>query len=232
MRILLVEDEPRVAHFVARGLREQSYAVDLAPDGEQASYLGSINEYDLVILDVLLPVKDGCTVCRELRASGFRQPVLMMTGCDSVDDRIAGLDAGADDYLCKPFDFRELLARIRALLRRPHQSRPEVIRILDLVVNQASHSVSRQGRHIALTAKEYALLDFLVARQNRIVSRDDIAQQVWDENFDPFTNVIDVYIRRIRSKIDKGFARPLIRTRRGEGYILSTMPEAALSGFE
>jgi two-component system copper resistance phosphate regulon response regulator CusR len=225
MRILLVEDEPRVAHFVAKGLRERSYAVDIAPDGEQAGYLGAINEYDLVILDVLMPVKDGYTVCRELRASGFRQPVLMMTGCDSVEDRIAGLDAGADDYLCKPFDFRELLARIRALLRRPHENRPEVIRLGDLVLNQASHSVSRQGRNITLTAREYALVDFLVARRSRIVSRDDIAQHVWDENFDPVTNVIDVYIRRIRRKIDKGFGRPLIETRRGQGYLLSTMPE-------
>jgi DNA-binding response OmpR family regulator len=221
MRLLLVEDEPRVAGFIAKGLREQSYAVDVAGDGEQAVYLAGVNEYDLVILDVMLPIKNGYAVCRELRAAGLRRPVIMLTARDSVDDRVTGLDAGADDYLTKPFDFKELLARIRALLRRPHELRPEVIRILDLTLDPGCHAVTRGGRPILLTAKEYALLEFLVLRQDRLVNREQIAQHVWDENFDPFSNIIDVYVRRLRAKVDDGFARPLIHTRRGEGYILS-----------
>ncbi len=226
MRILLVEDEPRVARFIAKGLREQSYALDIAGDGEAALYQASINDYDFVILDVMLPVKDGYQVCRELRGAGFRHPILMLTARDAVDDRVAGLDAGADDYLSKPFDFKELLARIRALLRRPHELRPRVIQVSDLKLDTGSHAVWRRGRSISLTAKEYALLEFLVLRQNRIVNREQIAEHVWDENFDPFSNVIDVYVRRLRTKIDEGFNRSLIHTRRGEGYMLSADPEA------
>ena len=227
MRLLLVEDEPRVARFIAKGLREKTYAVDLAPDGEQALYLSEVNDYDLIILDVMLPVKNGYTVCRELRAAGCRRPVLMLTARDAVDDRVKGLDSGADDYLTKPFDFKELLARIRALLRRPHEIRPEVIRISDLTLNTGNHTAMRAGRPIGLTAKEYALLEFLVQRRNRIVGREQIAQHVWDENFDPLSNVIDVYVRRLRAKIDEGFDQSLIHTRRGEGYMLSAEPESA-----
>lgn len=227
MRLLLVEDEPRVARFVAKGLRDESYAVDLASNGDQALYQSSINEYDLIILDVMLPLKNGYLVCRELRRAGFRHPVLMLTARDSVDDRVTGLDSGADDYLIKPFDFKELLARIRALLRRPREVQPEVIRISDLTVNTGSHRVTRQGRAISLTAKEYALLEFMVRRRNRIVNREQIAEHVWDENFDPMSNVIDVYIRRLRTKIDEGFASALIHTRRGEGYMFSGDLEAA-----
>jgi two-component system, OmpR family, copper resistance phosphate regulon response regulator CusR len=227
MRLLLVEDEPRVARFIAKGLREQSYAVDLAPDGDQALYQARENEYDLVILDVMLPVKDGYAVCQELRAAGFRHPVLMLTARDAVDDRVHGLDSGADDYLTKPFDFKELLARIRALLRRPREIRPELIRVADLVLNTGDHTAMRGGRAIGLTAKEYALLEFLMQRPNRIVNREQIAQHVWDENFDPLSNVIDVYVRRLRAKIDEGFAEPLIHTRRGEGYLLSGETENA-----
>src|ERR1035441_3683011 len=157
VRILLVEDEARVAAFIARGLREQAYAVDLASDGEQAVYLATVNEYDLVILDVMLPLKDGHAVCRELRAAGFRSPILMLTARDAVDDRVAGLDSGADDYLTKPFDFKELLARLRALSRRSGVPRPEVLQAADLALNTASHAVTRAGRPISLTAKEYAL---------------------------------------------------------------------------
>jgi two-component system copper resistance phosphate regulon response regulator CusR len=227
MRLLLAEDEPRVARFIAKGLREQSYAVDVAPDGEQALYLAEVNDYDLIILDVMLPIKDGYAVCRELRAAGRRHPVLMLTARDTVDDRVAGLDSGADDYLTKPFDFKELLARIRALLRRPHEIRPELIRVADLTLNTGNHTAARAGRPIGLTAKEYALLEFLVQSRNRIVSREQIAGHVWDENFDPLSNVIDVYVRRLRAKIDAGFAPSLIHTRRGEGYMLSAEEEEA-----
>jgi DNA-binding response OmpR family regulator len=225
MRLLLVEDEPRVARFIARGLREQSYAVNIASNGEEALYQAREIDYDLLILDVMLPVKDGYAVCRELRAAGFRNPILMLTARDAVDDRVAGLDSGADDYLTKPFDFKELLARLRALLRRPHEIRPEMLRLSDLVLNTGNHSATRGDRSIGLTAKEYALLEFLMLRRDRIVNREQIAQHVWDENFDPLSNVIDVYVRRLRAKIDEGFTRPLIHTRRGEGYMLSAEPE-------
>jgi two-component system copper resistance phosphate regulon response regulator CusR len=223
---LLVEDESRVAGFIAKGLREQAYAVDIASDGEQALYQAAVNQYDIVILDVMLPVKDGHTVCRELRASGFRTPILMLTARGAVDDRVEGLDSGADDYLAKPFDFKELLARLRALLRRSAGLRPQVARVADLTLNTASHAVTRAGKPVNLTAKEYALIEFLVLNQGRVVGREQIGQHVWDENFDPFSNVIDVYIKRLRSKLDTGFGRRLIHTRRGEGYILSAQPDA------
>lgn len=226
MRLLLVEDEPRVAGFIAKGLREQSYAVDISPDGEDAVYRACASDYDLVILDVMLPRKDGYAVCRELRSRGFRPPILMLTARDAVDDRVTGLDAGADDYLSKPFEFKELLARIRALLRRPSEIRPELLQVSDLVLDTAGHGVTRAGHRIELTAKEYALLEFLVLRENRVVNREQIAQHVWDESFDPLSNIIDVYVRRLRAKIDEGFSPPLIHTRRGEGYILSAGPES------
>jgi two-component system copper resistance phosphate regulon response regulator CusR len=227
MRILLVEDESRVAGFIARGLREQAYAVDIAADGEQALYQAAINQYDFVILDVMLPVKNGHAVCRELRASGFAAPILMLTARDAIDDRVAGLDAGADDYLVKPFDFKELLARLRALARRPHQVRPQVLRIADLALDTASHTVQRGGRPVSLTAKEYALLEFLLRNSGRVVGREEIAEHVWDEAFDPLSNIIDVYIKRLRSKLDSGEAARLIHTRRGEGYVLAATQAAA-----
>jgi two-component system copper resistance phosphate regulon response regulator CusR len=227
VRILLVEDEARVAGFIGRGLREHAYAVDIASDGEQALYLASVNEYDLVLLDVMLPKKDGYAVCRELRASGSRTPVLMLTARDAVDDRVAGLDTGADDYLVKPFEFKELLARMRALLRRSADWRPPVAHLADLTVDTGSHAVLRAGRKITLTAKEYALLEFLVLRHDRVVGRAEIAQHVWDDDFDPFSNIIDVYVKRLRAKIDAGSDRPLIHTRRGEGYIFTAGSGAA-----
>ena len=226
VRILLVEDEARVASFIARGLREHTYAVDLAADGEQALYLASVNPYDLVVLDLMLPVKDGYTVCRELRAGGFRLPILMLTARDGVDDLVAGLDCGADDYLTKPFDFKELLARLRALLRRSADLRPPVARVADLVLDTGSHAVERGGRTVSLTAKEYALLEYLVLNEGRVVGREQIAQHVWDEMFDPLSNVIDVYVKRLRAKLDSGQERRLIHTRRGEGYILTAEPGA------
>jgi DNA-binding response OmpR family regulator len=226
VRILLVEDETRVAGFIAKGLREHAYAVDVAGDGEQAIYYAAVNEYDLVILDVMLPIKDGHQVCRELRAAGFRAPILMLTARDAVDDRVAGLDSGADDYLAKPFDFKELLARLRALSRRSDRLRPQVLRIADLTLNTANHVATRAGRPVSLTAKEYGLLEFLVMNEGRVVGREQIAQHVWDESFDPLSNVIDVYIKRLRAKLDTGVARKLIHTRRGEGYILTAKPGA------
>ncbi len=221
-----MEDESRVAGFIARGLREQTYAVDIAADGEQALYQASINEYDILILDVMLPIKDGHSVCRELRAAGFRTPILMLTALGSVDDRVTGLDSGADDYLAKPFDFKELLARLRALLRRSASLRPRVAHVADLVLDTGSHGVRRAGRDIDLTAKEYALLEYLMLNEGRVVGREQIAQHVWDENFDAFSNVIDVYIKRLRGKLDTGHGRRLIHTRRGEGYILTAAPGA------
>jgi len=215
-----------VAGFIAKGLREQTYAVDVARDGEQALYQAAVNTYDLVILDVMLPIKDGHSVCRELRASGFGAPILMLTARGAVDDRVAGLDSGADDYLAKPFDFKELLARLRALLRRSKEFRPQICRVADVTLNTASHAVARHGKSVSLTAKEYALLEFLVLNENRIVGREQIAEHVWDESFDPFSNVIDVYVKRLRAKLETGGQTRLIHTRRGEGYILSEQPGA------
>jgi two-component system copper resistance phosphate regulon response regulator CusR len=180
VRILLVEDEARVAGFIAKGLREQSYAVDIASDGDNGLYQAAVNHYDLVILDVMLPRKNGHAVCRELRAAAFRGPILMLTARDAIDDRVAGLDSGADDYVLKPFDFKELLARLRALLRRSGVPRPENLPVADLSINTASHAVTRAGRNINLTAKEYALLEFLVLHQDQVVGREAIAQHVWD----------------------------------------------------
>jgi DNA-binding response OmpR family regulator len=220
MRILIVEDEPRMANVIAKGLREATYAVDVAEDGDAALYQTSINDYDLIVLDVLLPKRDGFEVCRELRARGHATPVLMLTARATVDDRINGFDAGADDYLTKPFSFRELLARIRALLRRDSQLRPEIFEVADLIVDSASHRVSRAKHHVQLTAKEYALLEYLARRAGQLVSRAEIAAHVWDDSFDPFSNTIEVYMNRIRKKIDGDHSIKLLHTRRGEGYIL------------
>ena len=222
MRILLVEDEPRMANVIAKGLREQAYAVDIAEDGDAALYQASINDYDLIVLDVLLPRRDGFEVCRELRARSDATPILMLTARAAVDDRITGFDAGADDYLTKPFSFRELVARIRALLRRDAQLRPDIYRLEDLVVDSANHRVSRASRPIELTAKEYALLEYLVRRAGQLVSRSEIAAHVWDDSFDPFSNSIEVYMNRLRKKIDEDHSIKLLHTRRGEGYILES----------
>jgi two-component system copper resistance phosphate regulon response regulator CusR len=225
MRILLVEDEPSAARMLAKGLREQTYAVDVASDGASAIYQASVNDYDLVILDVMLPLKDGFEVCRELRAEGLTIPILMLTARDAVQDRIAGLDSGADDYLTKPFDFHELLARLRALLRRGPALRSETIDIADLSIDTRARQVRRGSRQIELTAKEYALLEYLARRAGEVVSRAEIAEHVWEENFDPFSNLIEVYVQRLRRKIDEGYALKLLRTRRGEGYVLTSATE-------
>lgn len=229
MRLLLVEDDARIARFVAKGLREQAYAVDVAGTGEEALYQAAVNTYDLVILDVMIPAPDGFAVCRELRKSGQRMPILMLTARDAVEDRIAGLDHGADDYLTKPFEFRELLARLRALLRRSGELRPEKIAVADLVLDTGAQTAKRAGRQIILTAKEYALLEYLARNAGRVVRRAEIAEHVWDETFDPFSNLIEVYINRLRRKIDANSAKPLVHTRRGVGYVLGTaadLPDA------
>jgi len=220
MRILLVEDEPRMANVIAKGLRENTYAVDIAEDGNAALYQTSINDYDLIVLDVLLPERDGIEVCRELRTRGDATPILMLTARATVDDRVMGFDAGADDYLTKPFSFRELLARMRALLRRESQLRPDIFEIEDLIVDSGSHRVSRANHEVQLTAKEYALLEHLARHAGQLVSRAEIAAHVWDDSFDPFSNTIEVYMNRLRKKIDGSHAVKLLHTRRGEGYIL------------
>ena len=232
MRVLLVEDDPRIARFVSQALREQSYAVDLTADGEDALYKASINDYDAVILDIMIPGRDGFEVCRELRAEGLTVPIVMLTARDSVQDRIAGLDTGADDYLTKPFEVSELLARLRALLRRGHVIRPATITIADLVIDTRAHRVTREGRNIELTAKEYALLEYMARERGRVLTRAEIAEHVWDENFDPLSNLIDVNINRLRRKIDDHFSPPLIHTRRGEGYMLAAPDDLHTTGSE
>jgi DNA-binding response OmpR family regulator len=221
MRLLLVEDDPRIARFIAKGLREHSYALDVVSTGEEALYQAAINTYDLAILDVMIPAPDGFAVCRELRKSGQRMPILMLTARDAVEDRIIGLDSGADDYLTKPFEFRELLARLRALLRRTGSLQAAKLVVADLVVDTVGQNVSRAGRAISLTAKEYALLEFLARNAGRVVGRAEIAEHVWDEQFDPFSNLIEVYVNRVRKKVDSGSAISLLHTRRGSGYVLS-----------
>ena len=220
MRVLLVEDDSRIAHFVAKGLREQAYAVDVAVTGEEALYQVAINTYDVIVLDVMIPEPDGFAVCKELRRTGHRMPVLMLTARDAVEDRIEGLDCGADDYLTKPFEFRELLARLRALLRRPTALQPASLSVADLLVDTAGQTVSRSGRAISMTAKEYALVEFLARNAGRVIGRAEIAEHVWDEEFDPFSNLIEVYVNRVRRKIDTKGAKPLLHTRRGAGYVL------------
>lgn len=222
MRLLLVEDEVRMARFIARGLREQAYAVDLATNGEDALYQAAINSYDAIILDVMIPKRDGFSVCRELRAGGSRVPVLMLTARDAVEDRINGLDTGADDYLTKPFEFGELLARLRALLRRGSELSATVINIADLTIDTRGQQARRAATPIHLTTKEYALLEYLARHSGRVIGREEIAEHVWDETFDPFSNLIEVYINRLRRKVDEPFGVPLIHTRRGAGYVLQT----------
>ncbi len=221
MRALLIEDDHRIAGFVGKGLRENSYAVDIANDGEEATYMASLNPYDIFILDVNLPRKNGFEVCSELRQAGVSNPILMLTARDAIEDRIAGLDGGADDYLTKPFEFRELLARLRALLRRHSFIRPPSIQIADLEIDTVSQTVRRSGSQIELTTKEYALIEFLAINQGRVVGREEISEHVWNESFDPFSNLIEVYIKRLRRKLNEGFDVQLIHTRRGAGYILT-----------
>ena len=222
MRLLLVEDDPDAARVLAKGLREQGYAIDVAGDGDAAIVQAGTTDYDAVLLDVMLPHTDGFAACRTIRESGSAVPILMLTARDAVESRIEGLDCGADDYLVKPFDFGELLARLRALIRRgSHPILPDRLAAGSLVLDTRARRAWLDAREMSLTAKEYALLEFLVRRAGHVVSRGDIAEHVWDEHYDPLSNVVDVYIQRLRRKIDRPGAESFIRTRRGEGYQLT-----------
>ena len=221
MRILLVEDEPRAAQILAKGLREEAYAVDIAPDGERAVYQAAISTFDAIILDVGLPRLDGFSVCRQLRDSGLDIPILMLTARDAVDARVRGLDSGADDYLTKPFDFRELLARLRALLRRGQRPvTPAVITVGPLSLDTRARQLRRNGRLVELTAREFALLEHLVLHANAVVGRAALTEHVWEASHEPASNAIDVCVQRLRRKIDDPGEQSLIQTRRGEGYML------------
>jgi two-component system OmpR family response regulator len=220
MRVLVVEDEVKMAGLLKRGLEEEGYAVDTAGDGEQAVWLATENPYDLLVLDVMLPDLDGFEVCRRLREAGRWSPVLMLTARDGVADRVAGLDAGADDYLTKPFSFAELLARLRALVRRGAPERPPVLRVGDLTVDPAGRRVARGDEPIELTAKEFALLEYLVRHPGEVLSRTRLIEHVWDFAYDGDSNVVDVYVRYLREKIDRPFGKDSIETVRGAGYRL------------
>ncbi len=220
MRVLLVEDHKPLARALRQGLEEEGFAVDTAFDGEEADFKARSAEYDAVILDLMLPKKDGMTLLKEWRQSGLSMHVLVLTARDALDDKVRGLDIGADDYLTKPYALEELLARLRALIRRRHQVKDPVIRIHDLEIDTATRSVKRSGQPIHLTPREYALLEFLAFHRGRVVSRTMIWEHLYDEHDENTSNVVDVYIRYLRNKIDKGFEQPLILTRWGEGYLL------------
>jgi heavy metal response regulator len=221
VRILIIEDEPGVAAFIRRGLREAGFAVDLADNGNDGCHMACAEPYDIVILDLMLPGRDGFSVLGELRGRSITTPVICLTARDTVDDRVRGLDLGADDYLAKPFSFAELLARIRAILRRGATLASNPIAVGDLSLDVAARQVSRAGRRIELSAREYALLEYLVRHAGQVLSRTMILEKVWDINQDPLTNVVDVHINRLRKKVDHGFAKPLVHTIRGVGYVLS-----------
>lgn len=220
MRILIVEDEKNLANTLKKGLSEEGYSADVAYDGEEGGFLAETEPYDLIILDIMLPKVDGLTILMNLRKQGIKTPVLMLTAKDTVLDKVKGLDTGADDYLTKPFDFEELLARIRALLRRKGEVKSAVISIGDLEIDTASHQIRREGREIPLSAREYALLEYLAYNKGKVVSRTDISEHIYDYDFDLDSNIIDVYINFLRNKIDKGYDKKLIQTVRGAGYIL------------
>ena len=221
MRVLLVEDEARIADFVARGLSEQGYAVDIACDGEEATDWTDVAVFDVIVLDVMLPQRDGIEVCRILRDRGLRTPILMLTARDAVEDRVRGLDSGADDYLVKPFAFAELLARLRALTRRETTVSGSILQVGDLKLDTTTLEVSRQGATMVLTIKEWRLLEYLMRHPNQVLTRTMIAEHVWNYEFDNATNVIDVHIRNLRRKIDDPFPAKLIQTVRGAGYRIS-----------
>jgi two-component system copper resistance phosphate regulon response regulator CusR len=221
MHLLLIEDEQEAALMVAKGLRQDMHTVDVAHDGQSGFQRAFSSAYDLVILDIRLPGKDGWDVCRELRKGGLQIPILMLTASGSYHDRVKGLDLGADDYLVKPFDLDELLARVRALLRRRPFLQTPVLRLDTLEVDTRSKTVTRAGQFIRVTAKEYALLECLARDADTLLDRETISERVWNEPYDPFSNLIEEYIKRLRKKIDIDGQRPLIHARRGEGYILT-----------
>lgn len=220
MHLLIVEDEKSLADIVKKGLEEEGYAVDIAYDGEEGLFMAENEPSDLIILDIMLPGIDGMAILKRIRKKGIKTPVLMLTARDTVRDKVAGLDSGADDYLTKPFSFEELLARIRALLRRDSDTKTAVIGAEDLTIDMATHQVKRAGREIELSAREYALLEYMTLHKNKVLSRTILSEHLYDHDFDLDSNVIDVFINRIRNKIDKGVSKQLIHTLRGAGYML------------
>jgi heavy metal response regulator len=220
MRILVVEDEKKVADFIQKGLEEEHYAVDTAYDGETGLYLTEVNDYDLIILDLMIPKIDGWEVLKRIRAKKNNVPILILTAKDAVDDIVRGLDSGCDDYLTKPFAFAEFLARVRALLRREKVEKEPILQIGDLTLSLVTHRVTRKEKEIELTSKEYALLEYMMRNPNKVLTRAMISEHVWDYHFDSMTNVIDVYVNYLRKKIDKDFETKLIHTIRGVGYMI------------
>ncbi|WP_437884303.1 heavy metal response regulator transcription factor [Pseudomonas sp. LRF_L74] len=221
MKLLIIEDEPKTGHYLRQGLSEAGFSVELVADGQQGEHLALTGDHDLLILDVMLPGRDGLQILATIRAAGLPVPVLLLTARDAVEDRVHGLESGADDYLVKPFAFTELLARVRSLLRRsPGMPQETRLQLADLSLDLLRRRAERSGRRIDLTAKEFALLELLMRRQGEVLPKSLIASQVWDMNFDSDTNVIEVAIRRLRNKVDDGFATPLIHTVRGMGYVL------------
>jgi DNA-binding response OmpR family regulator len=222
MRILIVEDEVKVANFIKKGLEEEHYAVDTAFDGESALYMSEVNEYDLIVLDLMIPKIDGLEVLRRIRSNKNNVPILVVTAKDTAEDIVKGLDSGSDDYLTKPFEFKVFLARVRALLRREKGDTEPVLKLADLVLSPVTHRVTRGEKEIELTSKEYALLEYFMRNPNKVLTRTMISEHVWDYHFDSMTNVVDVYVNYIRKKIDKDFELKLIHTIRGVGYILTS----------
>lgn len=220
MRILVVDDDRRLCSVIKRGLLEETYAVDVAYDGEEGEYMGEVNPYDLIILDIMMPKKDGIEMCKELRSKRINTPILMLTAKDAVEDRVRGLDAGADDYMVKPFSFNELLARVRALLRRDAITKSPEIKLGDLVLNTLTREVRRGDRTIELTTKEYVILEYFMRHHNVVVTRTMLEEHAWDYDFDSLSNLIDVYIRRLRRKLDENENESVLQTVRGAGYRL------------
>jgi len=221
MRILVIEDEKKVASFIKKGLEEEHYAVDTAYDGEMGLYMAEVNEYDLIILDLMIPKIDGLEVLKRIRKNKNSVPILVLTAKDTAEDIVKGLDAGCDDYLTKPFNFMVFLARIRALLRREKIDKEPLLEIADLTLSPVTHKVTRMGKEVDLTSKEYALLEYFMRNPDKVLTRTMISEHVWDYHFDSLTNVVDVYVNYLRRKIDKDFEPKLIHTIRGVGYILS-----------